>query len=192
MALVKTCPTCGIGNLPTSPFCSQCRVSLVAVAPSEAVEPTVGAVGGQQSAEKAVCPDCRAENDVGADRCVYCDCSLKSCREIPETCSVELAWPWGMEFLTQSVRIGREPPVPDALIKAIQAQGYDNISRSHAELSPDFILGGVTVVDFGSSNGTFIDGVRIPANKHIPLKSGAVVRFAANLSVVVKIHLRES
>ena len=71
MALVKTCPTCGFGNLPTSPFCSQCSVSLVAVAPSEAVEPPADSVGSQQVAEKVVCPDCKAENDAGAERCVY-------------------------------------------------------------------------------------------------------------------------
>lgn len=185
MALVKTCPTCGIDNLPTSPFCSQCGVSLVAVAPSEAVEPTIGAVDGQQSVEKTVCPDCKAENDVGADRCVYCDCSLQSCGEIPEICSVELAWPWGRELLTQPLRVGREPPAPEVLIKAITSHGYDNISRSHAELRPIVPEGGVIVVDLGSTNGTFVDGVRLPANKPTPLKSGAVVRFAANLSVTV-------
>ena len=45
--------------------------------------------------------------------------------------------------------------------------------------------GGALVIDFGSTNGTFVDGVRLPANKSTPLKSGAVVRFAANLSVTV-------
>ena len=190
MALVKTCPTCGIGNLPTSPFCTQCGVSLVAVALAEVIESTIGAVNGQQSAEKVVCPDCKAENDVDADRCVYCDCSLQSCAENPQACSVELTWPWGKELLTQPLRIGRDPPASEGLIKVISAHGYDNISRSHAELSPESPPGGVTVVDLGSSNGTFVDGVRIPANKPIPLKSGAVIRFAANLSVVVRIHLR--
>jgi pSer/pThr/pTyr-binding forkhead associated (FHA) protein len=90
------------------------------------------------------------------------------------------------------MRIGRDPPAPESLIKAISARGYDNISRSHAELRLDSPAGGVTVVDLGSSNGTFVDGVRIPANKPIPLKNGAVVRFAASLSVSVKIHQRES
>ena len=136
MALVKTCPTCGFGNRPTIPFCSQCGVSLVAVAPSDAIESAVGVVCERQSAEKSVCPDCMAENAAASDRCVYCDCTLLSCGETPATCKVELAWPWGKEFLTQPMRIGREPPAPEVLINTINSNGYDNISRSHAELRP--------------------------------------------------------
>jgi pSer/pThr/pTyr-binding forkhead associated (FHA) protein len=98
---------------------------------------------------------------------------------------VELTWPWGKERLTKPLRIGREPPAPERLIEAINAHGYDNISRSHAELLPDAVKGGVSVIDFGSANGTFVDGTRISSNKPTPLKSGAVVRFAANLAVSV-------
>jgi hypothetical protein len=187
MAFVKTCPTCGFGNLPTSPFCSQCGISLVAIAPSESVEPAVDRPAERQGEDKAVCPDCRAENEPTADRCIYCDCALSPCGEELETCVVELTWPWGKEFLTQSMRIGRHPPAPEYLIKAISAHGY-NISRSHAELRLEPATGGVTVVDIGSKNGTFVDGVKIPVNETVPLKSGAVVRFAASLSVGVKIH----
>jgi pSer/pThr/pTyr-binding forkhead associated (FHA) protein len=43
----------------------------------------------------------------------------------------------------------------------------------------------VSITDLGSSNGTFIDGVRIPSNQPIPIKNGVLVRFAANLSVVI-------
>ena len=192
MAFVKTCPTCGFGNLPTIPFCSQCGVSLVAITPSESVEPAVDRLAERQGEDKAACPDCKAENEAAADRCIYCDCALSPCGEELETSVVTLVWPWGKELLTQPMRIGRDPPAPESLIKAISAHGYDNISRSHAEFKPDSASGGVTVVDLGSSNGTFVDGVRIPANKPIHLKSGAAVRFAANLSVVVRIHLRES
>jgi len=85
----------------------------------------------------------------------------------------------------QRLRIGREPPARENLIKAINAHGYDNISRSHADLYQDLVTGEVSVVDLGSANGTYVDGVRIPPNKPTALKSGAVVRFAANLSVVI-------
>jgi hypothetical protein len=192
MAFVKTCPTCGFGNIPTSPFCSQCGVSLVAIAPSECVEPAVDRPAERQREDKAVCPDCKAENESAADRCIYCDCALPPCDEQLKTCVVELTWPWGKEPLTQSLRIGRDPPAPEGLIKAISAHGYDNVSGCHAELRLDSASGGVTVVDLGSRNGTFVDGVKIPVNETVPLKSGAVVRFAANLSVGVKIHPRVS
>jgi len=188
MALVKTCPTCGFGNVPTSPFCSECGVSLVGVAPSEHVEATAGKSDPHASiAAKRVCPDCKAENDAGTDRCVYCDCALKSEVEGAEPYDIELNWPWAKERLTKPLRIGRDAPAPENLIKEINAHGYDNISRSHAELLPDFITGGVSVIDLGSSNGTFVNGVRIPPNKPTVLKNGAVVRFAADLSVSVLI-----
>lgn len=193
MALVKTCPTCGATNAPTSPFCSGCGVSLVSVAPTDPAEigqPPAETVSG--AAAKAVCPECGAENVGGGERCVYCDCALNDEGCDPCCPIVELTWPWGKQVLDAPMRIGREPPAPEGLIKAISASGYDNISRSHAELRLDSAPAGVTVVDLGSSNGTFVDGVRIPANKPIPLKSGAVVRFAASLSVGVKIHPRES
>ena len=90
------------------------------------------------------------------------------------------------------MRIGRESPAEERLIKVIHDLGYDNISRSHADLLPDAATGGVFVTDLGSSNGTFVDGVRIPANKPVPLKSGAVVRFAAKLSVTVTLVRPES
>ena len=192
MALAKICPTCGFGNLPTSPFCSQCGVSLVAIAPSDSVELAAVRPDERQGEDTAVCPDCKAENEAAADRCIYCDCELSLCGEELGTCVVELVWPWGKEFLTQPMRIGRDPPAPEGLIKAVSAHGYDNISRSHADLTLDSDPCVVSVMDLGSSNGTFVDGVRIPANKPIPLKNGAVVRFAANLSVGVKIHQGES
>lgn len=188
MALAKNCPTCRFSNVPTSPFCSQCGVSLVAVAPSEQVE-KMAEQSNPQSCDtgKIVCPDCKAENEAEAERCVYCDRALASTGDGPESCHVELTWPWGKERLTKPLRIGRESPSPESLIKAINAHGYDNISRSHAELLPDSIAGGASVIDLGSSNGTFVDGVRIPPNKPTIIKSGAVVRFAANLSVTVVI-----
>ena len=106
-----------------------------------------------------------------------------------ESCYVELTWPWGKERLTKTLRIGRDSPSPETLIKAINTHGYDNISRSHAELSQDSATGIVSVIDLGSTNGTFVDGVRIPPDKPTVIKSGAAVRFAADLSVLVHINM---
>lgn len=192
MALVKICPTCLASNAPTSPFCSGCGVSLVSVAPTDPAEialPRAETMG--KVAAKAVCPECGAENVRAEDRCVYCDCVLNGAGCDPCCPTVELTWPWGKQVLDGSMRIGRDPPAPEGLINAISAHGYDNISRSHAELRLDSAPAGVTVVDLGSSNGTFVDGVRIPANTPIPLKSGAIVRFAARLSLSITIHLQE-
>ncbi len=188
MALVKTCPTCGFANTPISPFCSQCRVSLVAVAPSEQ-SLSHGTEANQQSAvlDKCICPDCQAENESGAERCVYCDCPLGSAVEQSGQFYAELTWPWGMECLLKTMIIGREPPAPDAFINAVGVHGYDNLSRAHAEFILDPDSGVLLIVDLGSTNGTFVDGVRIPANRQTVLHSGSVVRFAANLTAQVAI-----
>lgn len=183
---MKTCPTCGFGNQPTSPFCSKCGVSLVAVAPGESV--AAPSDNPPESCEgRIACPECGAEIDRSSDRCVYCDCPLPIRGDASSSCAIELVWPWGRELLTQPLRIGRDPPAPEALIAAINAHGYDNISRSHADLNPGTHESGATVVDLGSTNGTYVDGVRILANKATSLKNGAVVRFAANLSVTILI-----
>ena len=188
MALTKICPTCGRHNLPVSPFCSNpgCGVSLVAVAPSEHNDKPAESFNPKTcELGKIVCPDCKAENEAGVVRCVYCDFAIGSDTDGAESFHIELNWPWGKELMTLPLRIGRESPSPDSVIKAIAAHGYDNISRSHAELLWDSISKGVFLTDLGSSNGTFVDGVRIPSNKPIALKSGALVRFAANLSVTI-------
>lgn len=189
MALVKTCPTCESANAPTSPFCTGCGVSLVSVAPTGPAQtaPPPSATGGEAAANTG-CPECGAKNVGEGDRCVYCDYALTTPRA--ETCcvNVELTWPWGKQVLTGPMRIGRDPPADESLIKSITDLGYNNISRSHADMVPDAATGGVSVVDLGSSNGTFVDGVRIPANKSVSLKSGAVVRFAANLSVTIAVR----
>lgn len=188
MTLVKTCPTCGSANAPTSPFCKGCGVSLVSVAPTDPEQAAPHqAIEGGDAAAKAVCPECGAENVGEGDRCVYCDCALTAPRAEICCVNVELAWSWGKQVLTGPMRIGRDPPADERLIRAIKDLGYDNISRSHADLLPDTATGGLSVVDLGSSNGTFVDGVRIPANKPVSLKSGAVVRFAANLSVTIAV-----
>lgn len=188
MELIKICPTCGQHNLPISPFCSNsdCGVSLVAVATSQPSAANAESLNlDVPELTKIICPDCKAENVCGVARCVYCDFSICSYDTSESSFHVELIWPWGKELMSLPLRIGRDSPCPDGLIKAISAHGYDNISRSHAELVWNQDAKGIFLTDLGSSNGTFIDGVRIPSNKPILLKSGVVVRFAANLAVII-------
>ena len=188
MALIKICPTCGQHNLPISPFCSNsdCGVSLVAVPTSEPSTKNTESLNlDVPELTTIICPDCKAENVCGVARCVYCDFSICSDDISESSFRVELIWPWGKEIMTLPLSIGRESPSPDSIVNAIATHGYDNISRSHAKILWNVEKKEVSITDLGSSNGTFIDGVRIPSNQPIPIKNGVLVRFAANLSVVI-------
>lgn len=58
-----------------------------------------------------------------------------------------------------------------------------NISRRHAEISLDAARQVYLITDLNSSNGTFINGQRIPAGKPVQLHNGAVINFGPNVSV---------
>jgi molecular chaperone DnaK len=51
----------------------------------------------------------------------------------------------------------------------------NTVSRWHAEIHLD--VGGGTVMDLGSTNGTYLDGVRLAAKQHTPISEGAKLRF---------------
>jgi len=189
MNLVKVCPTCGYSNSVVSLFCigSGCGVSLVGVDPTEQSSSQQGQEPLPDINFASIrCPECSAEITQVTQRCIYCDAVLPrgDSQEEPSV-RVELRWPWGTQNLTGTLMIGRDSPAPAELVKAILDRGYDNVSRSHAELTVSDE--NVSVKDLGSVNGTYIDGVRIPPNKAIPLKHGSVIRFAANLAVEISI-----
>ncbi len=187
MRLVKVCPTCGHVNAVTSPFCLNqgCGVSLVGVDPTdpESQKPLPESTPPAESATIR-CVDCGKESGQEKERCIYCDALLLgSDAKQKAKIQIELRWPWGTQILVGTLRIGRDPPAPADLAKAIRDRGYDNVSRTHAELS--VCDENVCVKDLGSANGTYVDGVKIPPNKSIPLRHGSIVRFAANLAVEI-------
>ncbi len=58
-----------------------------------------------------------------------------------------------------------------------------NISRRHAEISFDAARQVHLITDLNSSNGTFVNGQRIPAGQPVQLINGAVINFGPNVSV---------
>ncbi len=58
-----------------------------------------------------------------------------------------------------------------------------NISRRHAEISFDAARQVYLITDLNSSNGTFVNGQRIPAGQPVQLNHGAVINFGPNVSV---------
>jgi hypothetical protein len=58
-----------------------------------------------------------------------------------------------------------------------------NISRRHAEISFDAARQVYFITDLNSSNGTFVNGQRIPVGQPVQLINGAVINFGPNVSV---------
>jgi pSer/pThr/pTyr-binding forkhead associated (FHA) protein len=78
--------------------------------------------------------------------------------------------------------IGRETSTGDL---AAQIARFPNVSRRHAELG--WHEGRLVVTDLSSTNGTFLNGQRLPAELPQPVADGDTVRFAASLSARVRI-----
>ena len=74
--------------------------------------------------------------------------------------------------------LGREnSPLADRL------GAYPNVSRLHAEVRSDGRV--LTVVDLGSTNGTFLNDEQIPPRTPTPARPGDRLRLAASLTVEV-------
>jgi len=58
-----------------------------------------------------------------------------------------------------------------------------NISRRHVEISFDAARNAYLLTDLNSSNGTFVNGQRIPAGQPYLLTAGAVINLGPNVSV---------
>jgi pSer/pThr/pTyr-binding forkhead associated (FHA) protein len=80
--------------------------------------------------------------------------------------------------------VGREAPAPQSLIDRLQRE-FDNVSRRHALLR--LVADGLWVEDLASTNGTFVNGVRLQARHAVRLSDGATVRFAADLMATVHV-----
>ena len=77
---------------------------------------------------------------------------------------------------------GRAASLPDEVTQSLENH-YDNVSRRHVEFR--YENGELWVLDLGSNNGTFVNGVRLAAHVPVQLFSGAQIRCAADLSMTV-------
>lgn len=90
---------------------------------------------------------------------------------------------WRFPLLGFPVRIGRRPGVGVSLMSPL-------ISHDHAEI---FLAGGVlNIRDLGSTNGTYINGVRIADGEVAGLKEGDVLHFANAEFVLGRLAADES
>ena len=201
--MIKRCPTCGYQNPAEAWFCTNpdlaCDAPLAhvdAVAPGPAVDaapsgtvadtptgtdlpgPTPVAAGGVACPD----PDCGQANPPGAERCQYCGTTLARPPAPESGTGVRLRFPWGVEPLEETLRIGRNPSF--SLLARRLHPRYDNVSNRHAELRLED--GRILVVDLGSSNGTFVNDRRIGQNSPVEVRLGDRVRFAADLVATIE------
>lgn len=98
---------------------------------------------------------------------------------------VFLEGPWYQPLeVVGSMLFGREADLPPEVRLSLETK-YDNISRRHAEIRHE--KGEVWVADLGSSNGTFVNDVRLMPNQPVRLIGGAKLRFAADLVLTLRI-----
>lgn len=182
--MIKRCPTCGHVNPADALFCANpelvCRALLAHVdaVPADAQDDAPLPGPGPAAEDITSCPDpeCGQPNPRGAERCQYCGTPLV--RPSSATGSgVMLRFPWGIEHLDGSLRIGRNPSF--SLLARRLHPRYDNVSNRHAEVIHDGER--IVVVDLGSSNGTFVNERRIVEHQPVEVRLGDRIRFAADL-----------
>jgi pSer/pThr/pTyr-binding forkhead associated (FHA) protein len=71
----------------------------------------------------------------------------------------------------QEVFIGRDPSRCNLVLR-----GYNVVSGLHCRV--EVTAAGMTVKDMGSSNGTWVDGVRLQPNVPVAVRDGSQIRLA--------------
>ena len=185
----NVCPNCGTPNKPDAKFCLTCGQALK---PSQPVSgPNIcPQCGVPLRAEAKFCPSCgyRIESQPsGAPAPSAAQTPTGGTQRIvdqggPPTLAVQ--WMGG---------IVRKHPVNKPLFKIGRAPDNDlvinhpAVSGHHLQLQS--ATNGYTVTDLNSTNGTQINGQRIPPNSPIPFRMGDVIRIGDLTGNSVKISL---
>lgn len=146
-----------------------------------------------------VCPSCNTPNEYSAQKCVGCAADIPHTGPEEES-TVLLRNNDGMSESSQgriilSARDGKVIEVKDGDVIGRNAIGKElfepceEVSRRHAR----FVRRGSTwsVIDLGSSNGTFLDGVRIPSNREMPVRHLQTIKFSPVFEVLARIEPAE-
>ncbi len=82
-----------------------------------------------------------------------------------------------------SLLLGRDPALSPA---GATLAAHDNVSRRHATVGVD-ADGSAWVTDEHSTNGTHVNGARVPAGGRVPLRDGDTLRLAADVTAHVSL-----
>lgn len=164
--MVKICPICNTYNNAGAKFCIKCKGYILE---EPAIEETNDSVIGVENIEYIIrCPKCGNENDCGTELCVKCGTWLPRIYEPKYKNSnfeLRLRTQRGecMIICSDKTYIGR-----DYQSYMFGADKYVN----PIHFSVTYSNGTFYVSDFGSCNGTFVNGVKIDKRTPVPIKSG--------------------
>ncbi|WP_146150172.1 FHA domain-containing protein [Actinomadura rubrobrunea] len=138
---------------------------------------------GRPDSTALMCPYCEAVlSNPGAAQCDSCLRPLPSSQSSPV---LRVQFPSGEIKVTvgQHLVLGRDAgqsPVASTFTQ------YDNVSRRHSTVWLD-PSGTAWVRDEGSTNGTFVNGERLPRGVEAPLRDGDQLRLAADVTGTVSL-----
>ncbi len=134
-----------------------------------------------------LCPSCGTKNDdISLSLCKRCEIDISGISPIDEDESSDQK----EEYLILMTSDGQEIRVKDGDVVGRHATGsdllepYKTVSKIHAK----FMLENDNwfIEDLNSTNGTYIDGVRIPINKKIELKPEQKLSLSRSFETTVR------
>ena len=178
-----SCPDCGVRVQPEDLICFRCGANLPhANGPDDdLLTPTISQrfISGDLAAS---CPRCGTPARDAADVvCSNCGEPLPTGRRRRISPVVmRITFPTGNVDIPAgtSVLLGRDPA--ESLVAAAFAR-FDNVSRRHATVQVDDD-GHATIVDEGSTNGTYVNDDRVLPGVEVRLVDGDRVRLAADVT----------
>ena len=188
MGLVKVCPMCRKKNPLDEWLCLECEGDLSGVSPVEESE-----LDEQMSAKAngmKKCPSCSEVNSAQAVECRNCgwdlsNISSKEKAEQHDTGCVQ------QRCLALTLSGGQRIRVEDGDVVGRYSVGGDildedfkTVSKTHARFIYDG--GKWHIEDLGTTNGTYINNARIPANKRMEILPGQKLSLSRSCKMVVE------
>lgn len=180
------CPRCGRENVPGMAYCEQCGGPLAAPNTTGSGEESL-ATPLATTVESA--PTTTSEETSTSEETVSAPDSVDGDVRPRDSSSKEpvltFTFPSGQTFTMQGseAQVGRADIAqgwqPDLDVVPYGGGALDlGVSRHHARLLSD-VEDGFSVVDLGSTNGTWVNGRAAPYNSPVPLRDGDTLAFGA-------------
>jgi FHA domain/zinc-ribbon domain len=175
---MQACPNCAYRNRPGVVFCENCGTSLIGDSPINTK--SIGTKGLE-----GILPDSPVQNIVGS---AASDIFGKGTILKIEISGVE---PILLKPKAETI-FGRRDPATGAMpdVDLTPFAGYRmGVSRRHATIHQHESEDRLDLIDLGSSNGTFVNSVRIPPNQPHRLRDGDEIRLG---QMVMRIFFQPS